>query len=110
MMSKLSSLFRVMMAHLHVWVVLSSSLLVCASPWIFMGRRIPDNAGFWDYLHVYLGLACAVLGILFLLSNTLHGKMAPILWLASWRLGAVKTGYAWTHKRQIPRRRWQRVI
>ncbi|MCS6095441.1 cytochrome b/b6 domain-containing protein [Shewanella baltica] len=74
MMSKLSSLFRVMMAYLHVWIVISSSLLVCASPWIFMGRRIPDNAGFWDYLHVYLGVACAVLGVLFLFSNTLHGK------------------------------------
>lgn len=83
MMTKLRSLCRVIMAQLHVWIVVSTILLVCSSPWIFMGRRIPDNASFWDYLHVYLGLACTVLGILFLLSNTLRGKWHQYFgWLA----------------------------
>ena len=40
------------LAMLAVW-------LVATSPWVSMLRRIPANAGFFDYAHVALGLARA---------------------------------------------------
>ncbi|MGL5668946.1 MAG: cytochrome b/b6 domain-containing protein [Shewanella sp.] len=74
MSEKLTQALGFLLARLHVWIVLSSTLLVCTSPWIFIGRSLRANASTWDYLHVYLGLICAVLGSLFLLRNTLQGK------------------------------------
>ena len=74
MSNKLTLMFDFLLARLHVWLVLSASLLICTSPWIFIGRSLRANASIWDYLHVYLGLVCAALGILFLLRNSLQGK------------------------------------
>ncbi|MGL4714057.1 MAG: cytochrome b/b6 domain-containing protein [Shewanella sp.] len=69
---------------LHLWVVICCILLVCTSPWVFMARSMGANASFWDYLHVYLGLVCALLGLLFLLSNTLNGNWRTYF---GWALG-----------------------
>ncbi|WP_432395052.1 cytochrome b/b6 domain-containing protein [Shewanella glacialipiscicola] len=74
MLAMLRSRCRMLMTYLHVGIVILSSLLVCTSPWIMMLRRVPDNAGLWDYLHVYLGLACTGLGIIFLINNCLQSK------------------------------------
>lgn len=72
--AKFGKVLGILLAHLHVWLVICCTLLVCTSPWIFMGRSLRNTASFWDYLHVYLGLVSTVLGLLFLLRNTLQGK------------------------------------
>lgn len=74
LMGKVSTVFAALMTHLHICIVISCTLLVCASPWVFIGRSLGHHASFWDYLHVYLGLVCAGLGGVFLLSNILQGK------------------------------------
>jgi len=50
---------------LHQLVILMSLLLICTSPWIFIGRQLSPHAGFWDVFHVYGGLFTAVLALLF---------------------------------------------
>lgn len=74
LVAKLNKVLAILLAHLHVWIVICSTLLVCTSPWIFIGRSLRSHASIWDYLHVYLGLFCAFLGGLFLVRNTLQGK------------------------------------
>ena len=74
MSAKVTQIFDFVLARLHLWIVLSVVLLVCTSPWIFIGRSLRANASIWDYLHVYLGLIAAALGILFLLRNSIQGK------------------------------------
>ena len=74
MSAKVTQIFDFVLARLHLWIVLSVGLLVCTSPWIFIGRSLRANASIWDYLHVYLGLIAAALGILFLLRNSIQGK------------------------------------
>lgn len=71
---KFGNVFRILITHLHVWLATCCAVLVCTSPWIFIGRSLRKNASFWDYLHVYLGLVCTVLALLFLLHNTFNGK------------------------------------
>lgn len=73
-MLKLNKVLSILLTYLHVWIVICCTLLVCTSPWIFIGRSLRNQASVWDYLHVYLGLFCAVLGILFLVRNALQGK------------------------------------
>ncbi|MGL5359236.1 MAG: cytochrome b/b6 domain-containing protein, partial [Shewanella sp.] len=70
----LGLLWRVLLERLHVWIVICSLVLVCTSPWIFMGRSLRSNASTFDYLHVYLGLVCTLLSVAFLLRNSLQGK------------------------------------
>lgn len=51
-------------AHLHVVVALFVVWLIATSPWVSMLRRIPSDAGFFDYAHVTVGwltLLCSVL-------------------------------------------------
>ncbi|MCL1119132.1 cytochrome b/b6 domain-containing protein [Shewanella seohaensis] len=74
MSANVTQIFDFVLARLHLWIVLSVGLLVCTSPWIFIGRSLRANASIWDYLHVYLGLIATALGILFLLRNSIQGK------------------------------------
>lgn len=72
--NKFGQLWQLLLARLHVWIVLCCLVLVCTSPWIFIGRSLRSNASVFDYLHVYLGLVCALLSLGFLLRNSLQGK------------------------------------
>ncbi|QYJ79557.1 cytochrome b/b6 domain-containing protein [Shewanella acanthi] len=70
----MNTFFSALLTRLHLLIVLSCTLLVCTSPWILIGKNLRNQASAWDYLHVYLGLVCAALALLFLLRNTLQGK------------------------------------
>ncbi|WP_350431569.1 cytochrome b/b6 domain-containing protein [Shewanella sp. H8] len=58
-------LWQCIEVRLHQLVILMSLLLICTSPWIFIGRQLSPRAGFWDVFHVYGGLFTGVLALLF---------------------------------------------
>lgn len=73
----------------HLLVALLSAWLILTSPWVHMLRRIPSSAGFFDWAHVVLGLAAAVLAVTFTVSCTRQGRWRLYFpWLTA-SLGAV---------------------
>ena len=50
---------------LHIAVTLLALWLVTTSPWVSMLRRVPANAGFFDYAHMVLGVVALFVGILY---------------------------------------------
>jgi cytochrome b561 len=53
---------------LHLVVAVLTLWLVFTSPWVSMLRRVPGNAGFFDYAHI-------ALGVLTLLAGSLYGVL-----------------------------------
>ena len=51
--------------HLHAALAVLAVWLVLTSPWVSMLRRIPVNAGFFDYAHVALGCIGLGLGVIY---------------------------------------------
>lgn len=74
LVTKLTNIWAILLTRLHVWIVICCTLLVCTSPWIFMGRSLRSHASIWDYLHIYLGLFCTILAGVFLVHRTLKGR------------------------------------
>lgn len=67
----------------HLLVALLSAWLILTSPWVHMFRRIPGNAGFFDWAHIVLGLAAALLAVTFTVSCTRPGRWKLYFpWLA----------------------------
>ena len=50
---------------LHLAAVVLGAWLVCTSPWVSLLRRIPANAGFFDWAHVVLGFGVLLVGLLY---------------------------------------------
>lgn len=70
-------------AHQHLALALLTAWLVLTSPWVHMFRRIPRNAGFFDYAHIGLGLLALALAVTFTVSCTRHGRWRLYFpWLA----------------------------
>ncbi|MCW3171577.1 cytochrome b/b6 domain-containing protein [Shewanella subflava] len=59
---------------LHGVVLVMTLMLVCTSPWIFMGKQLRSNAGFWDVFHVYGGLFTAIIALLFAIKVCIKGQ------------------------------------
>jgi hypothetical protein len=73
----------------HLLLALLSAWLILTSPWVHMFRRIPGNAGWFDYAHVGLGLAALALAVTFTISCTRLGRWRLYFpWLAG-ELGQV---------------------
>ena len=50
---------------LHMAVTLLGLWLVLTSPWVSMLRRVPVNAGFFNYAHMVLGVLALLCGLLY---------------------------------------------
>ncbi len=66
-------------ARLHVVVALFVVWLVATSPWVSMLRRIPVDAGFFDYAHVVVGWLTLVCGVLYAISVAGGGRLRQYL-------------------------------
>lgn len=66
------------------WLVAAFSIwLIATSPWVSMRRIVPQKPTFWDYGHIGLGIALAVLAITYLVTITIEGRWRQYLpWLA----------------------------
>ena len=49
---------------LHLLLALLALWLVLSSPWVSMLRRVPGDAGFFDYAHMILGAHALLVGAL----------------------------------------------
>jgi len=70
---------EVINARLHVVVALFVVWLVATSPWVSMLRRIPGDAGFFDYAHVVVGWLALVCGVLYAVSVAGGGRLRQYL-------------------------------
>lgn len=59
----MAGLLERLAARQHVPVAVVAVVLVATSPWVAMLRRIPREAGFFDWLHVVLGLVAVALAL-----------------------------------------------
>lgn len=59
---------------LHAALAVLALWLVATSPWVSMLRRIPDDAGFFDYAHVALGWLALVVGLVYTVAVTRGGR------------------------------------
>jgi hypothetical protein len=66
-------------AHLHVLVALFVLWLIATSPWVSMLRRIPGDAGLFDYAHVAVGWLALLCGVLYALSVAGSGRLRQYL-------------------------------
>ena len=78
----LSRALAKLLPYLHLLLISLVCILVLGSQWIFIGRQLSQRASFWDYCHVYLGLLCAVLAVVFAVHVCSKGKWRQLLpWL-----------------------------
>lgn len=79
----MGTLLRRLAARQHLALALLSAWLVLTSPWVHMFRRIPRNAGFFDYAHIGLGMVALLLALTFTISCIRHGRWRLYFpWLA----------------------------
>jgi hypothetical protein len=89
-------------ARQHLLVALLSAWLILTSPWVHMLRRIPGNAGFFDWTHVVLGLAAAALAATFTLSCSRQGRWRLYFpWLTG-SLGQVRSDLRGLLRGEVP--------
>lgn len=56
------------------WLAAALSIwLIATSPWISMRRVVPQSPTFWDYAHIGLGIALAVIAVTYFFTNVLGG-------------------------------------
>ncbi|KFZ39098.1 hypothetical protein HR45_01485 [Shewanella mangrovi] len=80
-------LVALLVQSVHLVLMLLCAFLLIGSSKLMMLRRIPDNAGFWDLSHVWLGWLAAVLALIFFAKLCVHGRWRLYFpWLAlAWR-------------------------
>lgn len=59
---------------LHVAVALACAWLVLTSPWVSLLRRMPRDAGFFDYAHLGVGLVGLLLALAYALACVRGGR------------------------------------
>jgi hypothetical protein len=62
-------------ARLHAVLALLAVWLVATSPWVSMLRRIPADAGFFDYAHILLGGLALAVGAFYAFAVTRDGRL-----------------------------------
>lgn len=68
---------------LHLPVAALSVWLVATSPWLAMRRVVPDEPGFWNGSHLFIGLLMAPLALAYLVGNLTGGRWREHFpWLA----------------------------
>ncbi|MGL6224107.1 MAG: hypothetical protein ACRC6L_11035, partial [Steroidobacteraceae bacterium] len=73
-------------------VALLVAWLVATSPWVSMLRRIPGDAGFFDYTHVVVGWLTLVCSVLYAVAVTGGGRLRQYLPGKTAGLGGVIEG------------------
>lgn len=63
----MGGLFNTLVRQLHLLIVLLSVWLIATSPWVSMLGRMPREPGFFDYAHVFAGLAGLFLAVVYLI-------------------------------------------
>jgi hypothetical protein len=58
----------------HLLLAFGTIWLIVTSPWIGMRRIVPENATFWDYSHVGLGIVVTLLAICYLATQCVGGR------------------------------------
>lgn len=87
---------------LHPIVAISTLWLILTSPWVVLRRTIPGNPGFFDLMHVGIGVAMAVIAVVYLWANTAAGRWRQYFpWLAG-NLAEVRTDLAGLTRGRIP--------
>lgn len=86
----------------HWLVALISIWLIGTSPWISMRRIVPESATSWDYAHIGLGLALAVLAVTYLLTNLVEGRWRQYFPWATGNLSEVRSDLAGIARAKIP--------
>jgi hypothetical protein len=89
-------------AYQHLLLALLSVWLILTSPWVHMYRRIPRNAGFLDYSHIWLGLAALLLAVTFTISCTRLGRWRLYFPWAAGDLGQVGRDLRGLPRREVP--------
>lgn len=81
-------------SRLHFWshmqhglLILILAWLILSSPWVHLYNRLPDPAGFVVLAHLVLGLAALVLGVGFVLTTALQGRLSQYFPWALARFG-----------------------
>jgi cytochrome b561 len=59
---------------LHVAVALACAWLVLTSPWVSLLRRVPRDAGFFDYAHLVVGLLGLLLALAYAFACVRGGR------------------------------------
>lgn len=70
---------EILNAHLHVLVALFVLWLIATSPWVSLLRRIPNDAGFFDYAHVAVGWLALLCGAIYAVSVAGGGRLRQYL-------------------------------
>jgi len=83
---------EVINAHLHVVVALFVVWLIATSPWVSMLRRIPSDAGFFDYAHVTVGWLALLCSVLYAVTVAGGGRLRQYLPGKTAGLGGVIEG------------------
>lgn len=82
----------------HGLLILLLAWLIFTSPWVHLYNRLPPSPSFWVWAHVVLGLAALVLGLGFVLTSALQGRLAQYF---PWALG--RFGPLWADLRGLVR-------
>lgn len=73
---------------LHVAIVLACAWLVLTSPWVALLRRVPRDAGFFDYAHVTVGALASLLALAYVGSCLRGGRWRDYF---PWLTGSVRS-------------------
>jgi uncharacterized protein YggT (Ycf19 family) len=86
----------------HVVLALLAAWLIITSPWVSLLRRIPGNAGFFDYSHIILGFACLLVTVTYLVACSRRGGWRLYFpWLAG-QLGSAARDVRGLLRGQVP--------
>lgn len=85
------------------WLAAGLSIwLIATSPWIVMRRIVPKVPTFWDYAHIGLGIALAVVAVTYLLTSLLDGGWRRHFPWAAGNLSEVKSDLGAVAKLKLP--------
>ncbi|MEE4637274.1 MAG: hypothetical protein V2J42_00865 [Wenzhouxiangella sp.] len=82
----------------HGLLILLLAWLILTSPWVHLYNRWPASPGFWVWAHAVLGLVALLLGLGFMLTSALQGRLGQYF---PWALGRV--GPLWADLRGLVR-------
>jgi hypothetical protein len=86
----------------HVGVVITVAWLVLTGRWIGMLRRIPHDAGFFNYAHVVVGFVALLLGAVYAYACVRVGRWRLYFPWAAGRLGECGRDFAGLLRGRIP--------
>ncbi|MDZ7651588.1 MAG: cytochrome b/b6 domain-containing protein [Burkholderiaceae bacterium] len=87
---------------LHVALAIVAGWLVFSSPWVELYKQLPADAGWITHLHVWLGWAALLLGLLYLVVCARGGRWRLYFPWAGGQMDAVRRDVAGIFRGEVP--------